>query len=229
MKWYISHVLGFKSTVTNPNFWLGTLVHHVLSEWYLGRTPDPELMFYQIGLEQIEEMRSAKITSQGIDLDLEHIAVLEKWLRVGTEMMAGYVIWDAKHRDFDVIDSEVSYYIDLEDAKGRPFTFVGRFDLLTENSEGIRVTDFKTAADFRAMTTVHTDMQFRRYPWMVMEAHPEWADQVAGSMWIGLRKIAPSGRSKPPYFERVLIDLSPGEFEQVKREVQAEAADIIET
>lgn len=229
LKWYLTFVLGFQTNRVNPAFWLGTLVHLALSEWYLGRTTDPAHMFYEIGRETIEQMREAKITAEGQDLDLDNIAELEKWLHVGTVMLEGYQEWDKRHRDFDVIDSELSYYVDLEDANGSPFTFVGRFDLLTENSEGIRVGDFKTAADFRAMKTVHTDMQFRRYPWMVREAHPEWAEQVVGSMWLGLRKIAPSPRSKPPYFDRVLIDLTEGEYEQVKIEVQSEAADIVGT
>lgn len=226
LKWYLTFVLGFETNRVNPAFWLGTLVHLALSEWYLGKTTDPAHLFYEIGGETIDQMRTEKITAEGKDLDLDNLGELEKWHRIGTVMLEGYQEWDATHRDFDVLDSELSYYVDLEDANGVPFTFVGRFDILTENSEGIRVGDFKTAADFRAMKTIHTDMQFRRYPWMVREAHPQWADQVVGSMWLGLRKIAPSSRSKPPYFERVLIDLTESEYEQVKREVQAEVAEI---
>jgi hypothetical protein len=227
LKWYLTFVEGFLTNRVNPAFWLGTLVHLALSEWYLGKTTDPAHLFYEIGRETIEQMRTSAITADGVDLDLDNLAELERWLVVGVAMLEGYQEWDATHRDFDVLDSELSYYVDLDDANGTPFTFVGRFDILTENSEGIRVGDFKTAADFRAMKTIHTDMQFRRYPWMVREAHPQWADQVIGSMWLGLRKIVPSARSKPPYFERVLVDLTEGEYEQVKIEVQAEAADII--
>ena len=227
LKWYLTFILGFQSNRVNPHFWLGTLVHLALSEWYLGNVPNPAHFFWEIANETLSQMRTEKITAEGVDLDLDNLADLDKFLLVGVAMLEGYEDWDKENRDFDVIDSELSYYIDLEDANGTPFTFVGRFDILTENSEGIRVRDFKTAADFRAMTTIHTDMQFRRYPWMVRAAHPKWKDQVVGSMWLGLRKIVPSGRSKPPYFNRVLIDLTEGEFEQVEREVKAEAADMI--
>lgn len=227
LKWYLIYVLGFLTNRVNPAFWLGTLVHLALSEWYLGNIKDPAHFFSDLGRQTIDQMRTDKISAEGIDLDLDNVAELEHWLVVGRAMLEGYQDWDKKHRDFDVIDSELSYYIDTENANGTPFTFVGRFDILTENSEGIRVGDFKTAASFRAMKTIHTDMQFRRYPWMVREAHPAWADSVVGSMWLGLRKIAPNNRSKPPYFERVLIDFTEGEYEQVKREVQAEAADIM--
>jgi hypothetical protein len=230
LKWYLTFILGFNSTGVNPNFWLGNLVHYVLSEWYLGRTTDPAHLFWELAEASLQELQEAKVDLAGELIMLENIEVLTKWARVGTAMIEGYQEWDAEHRDFDVLDSELSYYLDLEDDDGRPFTLAGRIDLLTENSDGIRVVDFKTAADFRAEKTVDQDPQFRRYPWMVRAAHPEWAGEIAGSAWFALRKIEPSGRSKPPYFKRVLIDInSEGEWEQVGVELHAEATALLST
>ena len=227
LKWYLSYVMGFDGHGVNPAFWLGNLVHFALSEWYLGRSTDPAHLFWDLAEASLKELQEGTIALEGGEGYIENIEELTKWQRVGTAMVEGYQIWDAEHRDFDVIDSELSYFIDLETLNGRPFTFVGRLDLLAENSEGIRVHDFKTAADFRAARWTDQDSQFRRYPWMVRQAHPDWAEDVVGSMWIGLRKIEPSKRSKPPYFSRVAIDLTAAEYEQVGVELVAEVTEML--
>ncbi len=229
LKWYLTYVAGFDGHGVNPNFWLGNLVHYVLSEWYLKRTTDPAHLFWELAEASLKELQEGTISLEGEEVYVENIGELTKWQRIGTAMVEGYQIWDADHRDFDVIDSELSYFIDLETLNGQPFTFVGRLDLLTENSEGIRVHDFKTAADFRAAKWIDQDPQFRRYPWMVRQAHPDWAEDVVGSMWVGLRKIEPSKRSKPPYFDRVPIDLTAAEYEQVGVELLAEVTEILMT
>ena len=224
LKWYLAYNLGFISDRINPNFWLGGFVHYALSEWYLGHVNDPAHFFWWLGTNSIEEERADKITIEGMDVDVEGLADLDKMLWLGVGMLEGYVEWAAEWAsDFDVIESELSIFLDLKDNDGRPFTYVVKLDLLTENSEGLRVADFKTAADFRDQSTVHTYQQFRRYPWILREAFPEWKDDVVGSEWIALRKIVPSNRSKPPYFMRLPIDISPHEFEGIGRELVAEA------
>jgi hypothetical protein len=215
-------VLGFLSNKINRHFWLGTLVHFVLSEYHLGKTTDPAHLFQEIGSQLIEYERIEEITIDGEVLDWDNVAELEDYLKLGTAMMEGYVDWYREHDDFDVIDTELSYYIQMQDLKDRDFTMVARLDRLTENSEGIRVGDFKTCADFRDEKWIDLDQQFRRYPWMVRKAHPEWSSEVVGSEWIALRKMAPSSRSKPPYFNKKDIDLTEGDYEEIERELVAE-------
>ena len=227
LKWYLSFYLGFLSARINSAFWLGTLVHHVLSEWYLGRTTDPAHMFWELGSTLIDYERMESITIEGVDLDFNNVAELEEVLAMGVVMIEGYVEWAERTDDFDVIDSELSYYMPMLDGLGREFTFVCKLDLLTESTEGIRVRDFKTAKDFRARETVHLDSQFRRYPLIVRLAHPDWAKDVVGSEWVGLRKIIPSNRSKPPYFDRVPIDLTAEEYASTEMELLVEVTDIL--
>ena len=228
LKWYLSYYLGFLTDTINPNFWLGTLIHQALSEWYLDRVQHPAHYFWWLAEESITQERGFSISIDGSDFEMDYLADLEKYQKMGVAMLEGYLEWAAEHHsDFDVLDSELSYFVDLVTHHGRPFTFVGRFDMLTEDSEGLRVQDFKTAKDFRAIQTVDQDPQFRRYPWMLTEAHPEWADDVAGSQWIGLRKIIPSSRSKPPYFDTVPIDLTSAELAGAKREVVSEVTEML--
>lgn len=227
LKWYFSYYLGFLTKSINPNFWLGTLVHEALSEWYLGNVENPEHYFWWLAEMSIEQERGFSIEVDGKDFDMNQLEELEKFQELGVVMIEGYVEWAEENDDFDVIDTEVAYYIDLETHDGETFTFVGRFDLLAENSEGIWVRDFKTAKDFRAIATVSQDPQFRRYPWMVATAHPEWAGDVRGSVWVGLRKIIPSERTKPPYFESFPIELTPAELDGAGREVVAEVTKIM--
>ena len=229
LKWYFSHYLGFLTNTVNPNFWLGTLIHQALSEWYLGNVEHPEHYFWWLAEMSIEQERGARILIDGDDFDMDSLSSLRAYRDMGVVMLEGYVEWAEKNDDFDVIDTEVAYYIDLENHDGESFTFVGRFDLLCENSDGIWVRDFKTAKDFRATETVSQDSQFRRYPWMVAEAHPQWAEDIRGSVWVGLRKIVPSGRSKPPYFESYPIELTSEELAGTKREVVAEVTSIMRT
>ena len=229
LKWYLTFQLGFLSGKINKNFWLGTLVHRVLQDYYLGLTPDPAHLFWEMATQSIEQERGETIEAGGFDLEYDNLEDLHAYLQLGVVMLEGYQEWDKKNRDFEVIDSELSYFLDMTDSNDRAFTFVCRFDLLAENSEGIRVHDFKTAADFRGEQSSDQDNQFRRYPFVVREAHPDWAKEVAGSAWVGLRKIIPSARSKPPYFARRLIDLTEAEYVGVELELKAEVGDVLAT
>jgi len=227
LKWYLTFQEGFLTKQVNPNFWLGTLVHQALSSWYLKETTDPAHMFHELGEESIEQERQAVLEASGQDLDYDNVEDLLDYLHLGTVMLEGYQDWDAEHRDFDVIDSELAYYLPLTTIDGQGFTFVARLDLISENSDGIRPIDFKTAKDFRAIKTLDQDMQFRRYPWVMRMSHPEWAEDVIGSIWLGLRKIAPSNRSKPPYFGKEEVDLTDAEFEGVGQELIAEVTEML--
>lgn len=227
LKWYFTFVLGFLSAKINKHFWLGGLVHFALSEYYMGRTSDPAHLFYQVGLELINEERIEPILIDGEEIEFDNVAELEIALELGVAMLEGYQEW-AKQDDFDVIDTELAYYIQMEDFQDRPFTMVARMDRITENSEGIRVGDFKTCADFRDQKWIDQDQQFRRYPWMITKAHEDWADDVIGSEWIGLRKQAETSRSKPPYFMNKLIDLTTEDFIEIERELRAEITDLFD-
>lgn len=231
LKWYLSYYRGFLSAGVVPNFWLGTFVHYVLSEWHLGNVTDPEHLFWWITEEWFAEHQSETIVLSGEELDFDEYEELYKYQAMGMAMVSGYVEWANRpeNQDFDVIDSELAYFVPMKDNDGRPFTIVARFDLLIENSEGIRVRDFKTAKDFRDKKSVHTYNQFRRYPWLIKVAHPEWEDEIAGAEWVGLRKIIPSGRSKPPYYDRQPIDLTPEELDQTGREMVAEVTEMLRT
>lgn len=231
LKWYLTYYLGWIGESVNPNFWLGTFVHFCLSEWYLGRSTNPAHLFFMITEQWFEDNRSLAVTIDGEDLDFNEYSQLEDYQKLGIEMLEGYVEWALANDDFAVIDSELAYYIPMTDKEGREFTFVARLDLLGENSEGIRVHDFKTASDFRDQGKAGTYMQFRRYAWVVVSAHPEWKDEVAGSAWVGLRKMSPATnpRSKPPYFDRDPIDLTPEEIQGVENELLAEVSDILST
>ena len=228
LKWYFTFWLGFLSSKINKHFWLGTLVHFALSEYHLGRTTDPAHLFNQVGKELIAAERIDPITVGGEVIEFDNVAELEIALELGTAMLEGYVDWHKQNDDFDVIDTELGLYIQMQDYYDRPFTMVARLDLVQENSEGVRVRDFKTAADFRDQKWIDQDQQFRRYPWMLRQAHPDWASDVIGSEWVALRKMKESNRSKPPYFMRELIDLTEEDFVEVGHELRAEATDLFD-
>lgn len=226
LKWYFTFQLGFLSAKINKHFWLGGLIHFCLSEYHLNKTNDPAHLFYEIGRDFIDTEQIDKVVVEGVEMDFEDLADLEKYLILGTSMLEGYQDW---HKDdFDVLDTELAYYVQMEDYRNRVFTMVARIDLLAEDSEGIRVKDFKTAADFRDQKWIELDQQFRRYPWMVRQAHPDWADEVVGSEWIALRKMTDTSRSKPPYFMSKKIDLTPEDYIEIERELRAEITDLFD-
>lgn len=226
LKWYLTFVLGFLSARINKHFWLGGLIHFCLSEYHLGRTTDPAHLFYEIGRDFIDTEQMDKIVVEGVEMDFEDLADLEKYLILGTFMLEGYQDW---HKDdFDVLDTELAYYVQMTDYRDRVFTLVARLDVLTEDSEGIRVKDFKTAADFRDQKWIELDQQFRRYPWMVRKAHPDWASEVVGSEWVALRKMADTNRSKPPYFMSKKIDLIEEDYVEIERELRAEITELFD-
>lgn len=225
LKWYFTFKLGFLSSKINRHFWLGGLVHFALSEFSLGKTNDAAHLFYEIGAYLIDQERQTSITVGGVEMDYDNAAELEDYLHMGVAMLEGYQEWKS-NPDYTVIDSELSYYVQLEDFRKRPFTMVARLDRLDENSEGIRVTDFKTCADFRDQKWIDQDQQFRRYPWMVRRTHKDWAKEIVGSRWTALRKIKPSSRTLPPYYMEKLIDLGPEDYREIERELRAEATDL---
>ncbi len=226
LKWYFTFVLGFLSARINKHFWLGGLIHFCLSEFHLGRTTEPAHLFYDIGRDFIDNEQMDAISVSGVAIDFEDLADLEKYLTLGTAMLEGYVDWYTD--DFTVLDTELGFYVQMKDHLDRIFTMVARLDVLAEDSEGLRVKDFKTCADFRDEKWIDLDQQFRRYPWMVKQAHPDWADDVVGSEWVALRKMAPSSRSKPPYFKSKKIDLTPEDYVEIERELKAEVTDLFD-
>ncbi len=229
LKWYLTYFLGFLGEATNANFWLGTFVHYCLSEWYLGHVSNPAHLFWMISEEWLKQRQDFVVTVDGEDLDFDDLTQIKEYADLGIAMLEDYVDWATEHDDFDVLESELAYYLPLIDHDGREFVFVSRLDLLTENSEGIRVIDFKTAKDLRDAKAVHTYPQFRRYAWAVAVAHPEWAEEVVGSAWVALRKMNPATnpKSKPPYFATELIDLTPEELVQTGIELKTEATEIL--
>lgn len=229
LKWFIAYYSGFLSDIINPNFWLGNFVHYCLSEWYLGHCDNPAHLFWMITEEWFNEHIDFEVTIGGEDVDFDDLTQIKEYQTLGIEMLEGYVNWAAEHDDFDVLESELAYYVPLTDLNGREFTYVCRIDLLGENSEGIRVRDFKTAKDLRDAVAVHTYTQFRRYAWAVAEAHSDWADEVAGSAWVALRKMNPNTnpRSKPPYYDTELVDMTPEDIAGTKIELIAEASEIL--
>lgn len=226
LKWFFTFELGFLSSKINKHFWLGGLVHYALSEYHLGHTTDPAHLFWEIGSYLIDEERQMSVTIGDEEITYDNAAELDVALDLGVALLEGYQDW--LKEDFDTIDTELGYFVQMEDNKERPFTMVARLDRLDENSEGIRVTDFKTCADFRDQKWIDQDQQFRRYPWLVRQSNPDWADEVVGSRWLALRKVRPSSRSKPPYFMERLIDITPEEFVEIENELRAEITDLFD-
>lgn len=163
---------------------------------------------------------------------------LVKESKMGLAMLEAFADWrEETHQaaKWKVIGVETKYgqEIDLELPDGRTVKvlFRGKLDILQQRqSDGaIVIVDYKTAANLAEVTISNQEdsSQGPMYFMLVQMTEPDkfyW-----GVSYILLRKVAHGPTSKPPYFKRLDVPITPAKLAAHRTNLMAKATDLIIT
>ena len=217
---HFQYDLGWQRKVTNQKLSTGSWVHHCLEAVYTGGD-------WEEALTEYEAIRwDELVTGYGSDL---MVPAEERLLYVNAKglvatMVEGYIEWAAEEGlddGYEVVEVERKHYIDVGAATVLPM----KFDLLLRHTKTGRylLVDFKTRASFSkdAFTPYQLAEQTLNYAMGVLAVYGE----VPSVQYRELRKIKPSGKSKPPYFRSINLEVSKAEVVARVEEYKKIAAD----
>lgn len=187
-------------------FFLGSGVHVALEHFYRDRA-DPVETFARWCTETQETYKSTGVAYDPSEIDKQFV--------LGVAMLEGYLAeyGQTPERDVDgirVFVTEQSFSVPVP---GTDETFVGTVDgLLTDERGLLWVFETKTYSTLPKLFTHH--LQSVAYPWAVQTLCDSGAleergiprgTRVYGALYNGLRKQAPSGSTKLPFFHREFV------------------------
>lgn len=169
------------------------------------------------------------------------IEALDKESKLGHRMMEGYLEWvehEGEDAYWDVIGVEQAFShnlvltVDTPDGDQEVTVLVrGKLDRqLRRKSDGaIYVGDFKTAGNFGepTMLTLTKSPQPRIYTRLIKAQDPD--SDVRGVVYTLLRKVLRTPTAKPPFYKRVVIEVSPVEQEAYDIRLEGTVSDLART
>lgn len=206
---YFSYVLEYAPIITNQKLSTGSGVHECLEAVYTGGDWEQALTLWE-GNRWLELIKGYGADKVPAEAKVEYINARG----LIATMVEGYIEWaEAEGLDegYEVVEVEQKHYIDIGAATVLPM----KFDLLLKNTETGKylLVDFKTAASFSKdpYTPFQLAEQTLNYAMGVLALY----GSIPDVQYRQLRKIKPSGRSKPPYYR--VIDLVVTEAEVLAR------------
>lgn len=204
--------LRFSPKFTNRKLSLGTIVHKGLEAYYWGFS----VTDIHGGLVLLNHMRWDEIVEAGYGEDAQAKKDWVKDSALAIEMVFNYIEWvteEGLDMDWETVGCEVTGNINIPgfDLAVLPV----KMDLVQRNKRTgrLRIVDFKTAAQFSTnMMAYQMGEQTGNYNLGAFAIYGEFATEFS---YRELRKIIPSGRSKPPYFRH--LDFVMLKEEMVKR------------
>ena len=207
---YFGYVLEYGPIITNQKLSTGSGVHECLEAVYTGGD-------WEEALSAWEEERWAELVKGYSDPEKVPAEAKVEFIQAKgliAEMVKGYIIWakeEGLDEGYEIVEVEEKHYIDIGAATVLPM----KFDLLLRHIETGQylLIDFKTAASFSkdAFTPYQLAEQTLNYAMGVLALY----GSIPAVQYRQLRKIKPSGRSKPPYYR--VIDLTVTEAEVLAR------------
>lgn len=208
---YFEYVLGYRPVVTSRKLNVGIRVHEGMEGVYTGKT-DKEIRHL---LELAAEDTWAELTEgykQVGGIPEEVAKDFDKDRAMVEAMVLGYRAWAEEEeidKDYETVEVEQHHYIEIE---GAPCVLPVKLDLLQRNTKSgrLRIVDFKTAAQFTTdQTKYQLSEQNGNYQLGIFALYGERPTELA---YRELRKVKPSGRSKPPYYREIRVRLTEEEM-----------------
>ena len=196
-RWFFSNRMQLVSQEPQTALFLGSGVHDALGKYYRDGGGLLDEIFQDWAEEEIFRLRrDLAFMWQLYEEDLQAQVTL------GKGMLRHYQEWCKPRDDFEVIETEIDFELEL--AQG--LTFSGRMDGIVRDQNGLLwVFEHKTAKDVGRIDWVAYDVQCTGYVW----AASQLADSpVAGMLYNFLKKAVP----EPPK------RLKKGGFSQDKRQ-----------
>lgn len=158
--------MGRAPAVSGRALQLGTLVHRALELWYGDQS---------------------KPSSECVDQAIAELSDQQQLAHYAYGIMQNYVLWAAKHDDFEPISQEQEFAVPLFD----DHMFAGRWDLVVMRHGKIWINDFKiTGAQFDSYSQYlyDQDEQARGYSWAGRQIY---GSDFGGIMFTLVRSKAP--------------------------------------
>ena len=217
---YFEYVLGYRPAITNRKLSVGIHVHEGLEGIYTGLS-DAEI---KQRLHDLSEERWAELEvgfPEGVPAETRLEYMKDRDLVL--EMVLGYRVWalvNGVDDGYETVEVESQHYIEVP---GAPCVMPIKLDLLQRNTKSgrLRIIDFKTAASFvKDFTKFQLAEQNGNYQLGIFALYGERPTEL---VYRELRKIKPSGQSKPPYYREIPIRLTAAEMRHRAQEYIATA------
>lgn len=216
---HFQYDLGYAPVITNRKLSIGIAAHLGLQAFYEGKTPAE----IETILAAYADRRWQEIVNGGLADDSATRVLFLQERDLVLAMVAGYIEWVAPYDDnYETIAVEQAIHVQVPDA---PCLLPVKIDLVQRHhaTGRLRIVDFKTRDRFTEDTTGYQlAEQNGNYSLAVFAAYGERPTELA---YRELRKVIPSGRSKPPYFREIRVRLTveemrhrAEEYAQVARE-----------
>ena len=198
---HFGYECGYAPVVTNGKLSTGIGLHACLEAHYQGEP-------WQDALANYETERKAELEAAGTLALPEVRADFLASRDLIAAMAEGYIEWvkeEGLDDEWETVEVEEKHYITIPDAAS---ILPVKMDLVQRHKETglLSPVDFKTAASFTVdITKYEMSEQNGNYLLAIMARYEE---QPTHMRYRELRKIIPSGRSKPPYFREVPITLT---------------------
>lgn len=207
---HIHYDLRYSPRITNQKLSTGSGTHECLEAVYTGK--DWMEAFDKWAEGRWAELLDGYGSKEKVPAEARLDFVMAKGLIV--EMVKGYIVWaeeEGLDDGYEVVEVEQKHYIDVGAATQLPM----KFDLLLRHKVTGQyvLVDFKTAASFS--TDPYTGFQLAEQTLNYAMGVLALYGKVPAVQYRQLRKIKPSGRSKPPYYRA--IDLTVTEAEVLAR------------
>ena len=205
---HFEYVLGYRPIITNRKLSVGITVHAGMEVLYKGGS-DAEIVEL---LDRLAEERWAELEEGHNEIPADVRLTFIKDREMVKAMVLGYREWVAEMNldaGYETVAVEEHHYIEVP---GAPCVLPIKLDLLQRNTTSgrLRIVDFKTAASFSTDTTKYQlSEQNGNYQLGIFALYGERPTELA---YREMRKIAPSARSKPPYYREVRIRLTQEEM-----------------
>jgi hypothetical protein len=230
--WYLSEYLGLQpnTEVRVGPLPFGSRVHVALEIW--GKS-GWKLPIEQIWNRLVERERSFYEElgwGWGVDQDKEN--------RMGHAMLTGYVEWleeENQLQDWEVVAIESKHHmplsVTLPSGEDVEIVLASKLDLVERHnpSGALFVDDYKTAQSLEAdaIYTTLEQMQGKLYALQLKAEDPD--RRVDGVIFTILRKVQRGPRSKPPYYKRIVLPLTPHTLHAAKTNAIAQIVRMIDT
>lgn len=205
----MAYGLGYSRNVAGRKLRTGIAVHRGLEAIYRGDTIEAALVVVQA---ELEDQYKTIIANPFLRDYGEALGFFEKDTEMALAMVAGYPAWATEEGiddGWETVSVEESARIEIP---GAYHDLPVRLDLAQRSirTGELRVRDFKTARGIpKDFTGYQLSEQNGNY---CLASLAIWEEQPVEFSYVFLRKVIPSGRTKPPYYHEEIIVRSAGEL-----------------
>jgi RecB family exonuclease len=191
----------------------GTRIHAALASYYVPEGQTPANPIDTLALAQHEDVAKV-LAAVGTDGDLDQMQVtidkLATTFDLEHAMISGYMDWlqeTGADSDLEVIAPETYVEADFVAINGQNTKLIGKMDARVRSlSTGhLRFIDHKTG-EFPNLRLLRMNEQALHYHILEWISAPRGSQPCDGGIWNTLRRTKRTSKSKPPYYQRDVVD-----------------------